>query len=88
MYTSFIRPILEFACLVWSNCYQAQKNEIEKVQVSALRIITDTIKGTSSVKIYKESKMQSTFDRREIIYLTIFYRCFNLQRTPISNTLK
>ena len=42
IYTSFIRPILEYGDVVWDNCSQYEKQEIEKVQIEAARIVTGT----------------------------------------------
>ena len=40
IYTSFIRPILEYADVVWDNCTQYEINAPEKVQIEAARIAT------------------------------------------------
>ena len=44
IYTSFIRPILEYADFVWDNCTQYEVNAMEKVQTEAARIVTGAIK--------------------------------------------
>ena len=31
IYISFIRPILEYADVVWDNCSQQEKQELEKI---------------------------------------------------------
>ena len=38
IYFTFIRPILEYGDVVWNNCSQYKKDELEKIQVQALRI--------------------------------------------------
>ena len=40
-YTSLVRPILEYAAVVWSPHLQCQKNQIEKIQRSAARFVTN-----------------------------------------------
>ena len=40
---SFIRPLLEYADVVWDNCTQHEANELEKIQVEAARIVTVSI---------------------------------------------
>ena len=35
MYFTFIRPILEYADVVWDNCTQQQMNDLEKIQIEA-----------------------------------------------------
>jgi len=33
IYTSFIRPILEYGDIVWCNCTQYEKDEIETITI-------------------------------------------------------
>ena len=40
IYLSFIRPVLEYADIVWNNCTLHESNLLESVQVEAGRIIT------------------------------------------------
>ena len=40
IYFAFIRPILEYADVVWDNCTQSSSELLEKVQIEAARIIT------------------------------------------------
>ena len=44
IYVSFIRPILEYADIVWDNCTQYELNALEKIQIEAARIVTGTTK--------------------------------------------
>ena len=44
VYLTFIRPILEYGDTVWDNCTQYEKNELEKIQNEAARIVTGTTK--------------------------------------------
>ena len=44
IYFSFIRPILEYGDVVWDNCTQQEKQDIEKIQIEAARIVTGTTK--------------------------------------------
>jgi len=38
-YISFIRPVLEYADVVWNNLSQTDVNDLEKIQLEAARII-------------------------------------------------
>ena len=38
IYITFIRPILEYADIIWDNCTQQEKNYLEKIQLEAARI--------------------------------------------------
>ena len=40
IYFSFIRPCLEYADVVWDNCTNTEKHEIEKIQHDAAFIVT------------------------------------------------
>ena len=40
IYLTFIRPILEYGDVVWNNCTQYEKEELEKIQTEAARIAT------------------------------------------------
>ena len=48
IYTVFIRPILEYCNEVWDNCTQYEKDDLEKVQIEAARIATETTKSVST----------------------------------------
>ena len=47
IYTSFIRPLLEYSNVVWDNCTQYESNDLEKIQNEAARIVTGATKLTS-----------------------------------------
>ena len=40
MYFSFIRPILEYGDIIWDNLSQGLKDQLDKVQNEAARIVT------------------------------------------------
>ena len=52
MYFSFIRPILEYADVVWDNCTQQQMNE--KIQVQAGRMVSGATKLVALNRLYQE----------------------------------
>ena len=51
IYTTFIRPILEYGDVIWDTCTQYEKQELDKIQTEAARIATGTTKHVS-LKIY------------------------------------
>ena len=77
IYTSFIRPILEYGDVVWDNCSQYEKQEIEKVQIEAARIVTGTTKLISLNLLYIEAGWDSLEKRRKYHKLTLFYKMIN-----------
>ncbi|PJE77770.1 hypothetical protein CI610_03303 [invertebrate metagenome] len=64
IYTAFIRPILEYADIIWDNCTHQSKQLLESVQLEAARIITGLRSGTSHNKLYEEIGWESLSDRR------------------------
>ena len=40
MYTVLIRPLLDYAAVVWDACSQSEVDELEIIQVCAARIVT------------------------------------------------
>ena len=44
MYKSFIRPLLEYADVIWDNCTQQKTNKLELIQLESARISSGTTK--------------------------------------------
>ena len=44
IYTCFIRPILEYADIVWSNCTKYELDELDKIQNECARIASGATK--------------------------------------------
>ena len=47
IYFSFSRPILEYGCIVWGGCTQYEKDNIERIQHEAARIVTGSYRVQS-----------------------------------------
>ena len=74
IYFTFIRPILEYADIVWDNCTQNQANELEKIQLEAGRIVTGATKLVSTQKLYSELGWHKLSERRRFHKLHQFYK--------------
>ena len=74
LYFSYIRPLLEYADVIWDNCFQYEKDEIEKVQIEAGRIVTGATKSCSIQKILEETKWDTLAFRRYKHRLTTFFK--------------
>ena len=69
-YVAYIRPILEYANIIWDNCTKAQSDRLESVNLDAARIITGLRRGTSQcytrnldgVLCLKEEKIANLFN--------------------------
>ena len=74
IYTSFIRPILEYADVVWDNCIQYEIKTDEKIQIEAARIVTGTSKLVSLEKLYNEACWETQEQRRQKHKVYLFYK--------------
>ena len=53
IYTSFIRPLLEYGEITFDNCTQILKDDLESIQLEAARIVTGATKLVSHDKLYQ-----------------------------------
>ena len=74
VYISFIRPVLEYASVVWDGCNQSQCNQLENIQLAAARVVTGAMKTTSIAKLYEEIGWETLAKRREIAKLIQMYK--------------
>ena len=65
IYFTFIRPLLEYADVVWDNCSQYEVNELEKIQNEAARIVTGATKLVSNNSLLLEVGWESLSSRRK-----------------------
>ena len=77
MYKSFILPHFDYADIVWDNLTQLQIENLENIQLEALRTIIGTVRGTSHELIYKESGFIPLKTRRERHKLIMFFKFVN-----------
>ena len=54
IYLSFLRPIFEYASVVWDGCTQYEKDKLEKIQHEEARIVTGLTRSISIDKLYTE----------------------------------
>ena len=77
IYFSFIRPLLEYGDVVWSNCTLCKSNELEKIQHEAARIVTGATKLVSISSLLSETGWEPLALRRRKHKLTFFYKMIN-----------
>ena len=65
-YVSFIRPVLEYADIVWDNCTQYEIDSFEKIQAEAARIVTGATRLVSLELLYRETGWEPLYKRRYI----------------------
>ena len=77
IYLTFIRPMLEYADVVWDNCYNYEVEILEKIQVEAGRIVTGAIKACSAAKVMNDLGWETLQNRRKKHRLVTFYKMTN-----------
>ena len=78
LYTSLIRPLMEYADIVWDNyCTSGSSDLLESVQYNAAKIFRGAIKGTRARKLRKELAWVKLETRRKIHKLSFLYKCVN-----------
>jgi hypothetical protein len=83
MYMSFVRPLLEYADVLWDGCFERDAESLELVQRRAARIVSGAIRGTPTVNVYKELAWEPLSKRRERHKLIMFFKIVN-GMTPAS----
>ena len=77
LYNSFIRPVLEYSDVLWDNCSETCKNQLESIQIDAARIVTGVTKLCSIQKLYEEVGWDTLQERRRKHKLILFYKMVN-----------
>ena len=88
MYYSFVLPHFDYCDIVWDNCTLTLSDELEKLNLDAIRTIIGAVRGTSHFKLYKESGILPLKERRRRHKLTLFFKITNgLTPTYLTNYL-
>ena len=84
--TTFIRPLLEYGDIIWDNCSQYEKQELDKIQAEAARIATGATRLVSLSALCKEIGWDLLEKRRFNHKLTLFYKMtYNLAPLYLSS---
>ena len=83
LYTSFIRPQLEYASEVWGGCSSVDSDRLEKIQLIAARIVTGLPIFASRESLYFETGWDTLSCRRQISRLKTMYK-FDRNMLPIA----
>ena len=65
IYFAFIRPVLEYADVVWDNCTKYEEEELKKIQLEAARIVTGTTKLVSIDKLLYRNWMGTSQSKKK-----------------------
>ena len=74
VYTSFIRPLLEYGDTIWDNCTLYEKQELDKIQNEAARIVTGATALVSIQDLHNEVGWESLQTRRTNHKLSLFFK--------------
>ena len=77
LYISYIRPLLEYADVLWHNCSASCSEKLEKVQISAARVVTGATRHVSTRLLLEEVGWESLSSRREKHKLVLMYKIMN-----------
>ena len=65
VYTSTVRPHLEYASTAWTTAAKSNTKKLDKVQNKGLRVITGGMKTTPLIEMEKTTGLQTLEERRE-----------------------
>ena len=82
LYTTYIRPLLEYGCSVWNSCSIAEEEKLESIQRKAIRIVTGAKKGTSHARLYDEVGWPTLKERRTYQNLKLLYKMIHGEAPP------
>ena len=77
IYFSFIRPLLEYADVVWDNCTQYEADELKKIQIEAARILTGATRLISLNLRYCETGWDTLACRRNKHKIIMLHKCLS-----------
>ena len=75
IYTSFIRPLLEYGDTLWDNCTLYEKRELDKIQNETARIATGATALVSIQALYDEVGWEHCKQGERIISCLYFSKC-------------
>ena len=74
IYFTFVRPLLEYADVIWDNMSISLNKKFENVQLEASRIVIGGTRLVSLNNLYMETGWEKLKDRREKHKLVQFYK--------------
>jgi hypothetical protein len=79
IYTTLVRPVMEYSIIVWGGTYDAHLAKLEEININAMRIITGATCNSNIAKLYNETSLPSIKDRRDVAMLKMFFKIKNNQ---------
>ena len=88
LYKSIIRPILEYASLIFENAAQTHLQKLDTVQNTALRIVTSALRTTPTDSLHTYTNTQTLTQRRTIALFKYFYKIQKIKNHPCIPIIK
>ena len=82
-YTNFIRPLIEYANVVYANLSIQDSNKLENIQNEAMRIIAGAKRLSSNTALLKETGFKTLAKRRKSHKMIVFFQMYS-QETAIT----
>ena len=77
LYKSLIRPLMEYADVVWDGCCENVSDLLESVQYEFARVVTGAMKGTGYQRLLEELAWESLKSRRSVHKLVLSFKIVN-----------
>ena len=77
LYKSLVRPLIEYADVLWEGCTESESDLLEHVQYEAAKIVTGAMKGTSKHRLMQEIGWEDLKTRRAIHKLLLYFKIVN-----------
>ena len=74
IYVAFIRPVIEYASIIFDSCSDAMSDMLEKVQRQAALTITGAYNHTSHVHLLKELGLPLLSQRRQVSKIILIHK--------------
>lgn len=73
-YISFVRPVIEYADVVWAGAHDCDLAKLDRVQLRAMRIVTGATERSNIANLYEDTRWSKLKDRRLNHCLCWFYK--------------
>jgi len=71
IYIAYVRPVLEYGDVIFDNCTESLKSDLENIQIRASHIVTGAKRYSSHTLLYKETGWSPLHIRRQIHKLNL-----------------
>ena len=82
-YKSAIRPLIEYAAVIFDNCSNNDNLRLENVQRRAALVCTGAMKRTETVKLLSDLNWDTVKSRRNTAKLVLYYKIMNAKSSML-----